>query len=80
MRLCPNCDSAEVYGVVYSVTSPNYYDGVSEYDCMSCGSRYGRWTRKKLTDGEEEPRFGGSEVDPEAEEIGEYTKPEIKEL
>lgn len=48
-------------GVEYSYGSPERYDGVSELRCMneSCGVRLGRWTGKRLAEGEAEPRFGG---------------------
>lgn len=39
-----------------------WFDGVSEIRCESCGARYGRWTGRKIQDGEYEPRYGGGTV------------------
>jgi ssDNA-binding Zn-finger/Zn-ribbon topoisomerase 1 len=49
---------SEVIGVEYTYTSPEHYDGVSEWLCPNCGRREGRWTGKVLADGEFEKRFG----------------------
>lgn len=54
---CPDCNK-EMIGVEYAYGSPNRYDGVSEWACSKCGARYGRWTGRKLADGESEPRYG----------------------
>lgn len=43
--------------IEYRGTSEDY-DGVSEYECLKCGERRGRWTGKILLDGEIEPRYG----------------------
>jgi hypothetical protein len=61
----------DMYGVAYAETSPNYFDGISEYACGSCGARYGRWTRKKLEGDTEEQVWGGKPIDPEEELIPE---------
>lgn len=46
-------------GVQYSYDSPEHYDGVSEWRCPDCKLRIGRWSGKRLADGEPELRFGG---------------------
>lgn len=56
MDKCKNCQSAVVM-IEYRGTSEDY-DGVSEYECLKCGERRGRWTGKILLDGEIEPRYG----------------------
>lgn len=53
------CAGKNVVGIQYSHRNPNHYDGVSEWHCMLCKARIGRWTGKILSDGEWEPRFGG---------------------
>jgi len=45
-------------GVEYYWKSPNHYDGVSEWECLTCHSRVGRWTGNILKEGEEEPKYG----------------------
>jgi hypothetical protein len=50
---------SQVIGVEYDYTSPERYDGVSEWRCPRCGRREGRWTGKVLAEGEFEKRFGG---------------------
>lgn len=57
---CQRCAaSAEhIAGVQYSYDHPEHYDGVSEWVCLKCGLRVGRWTGKILTGGATEPRFG----------------------
>lgn len=53
---CPDC-KAQMVAVQYCMT-PEDYDGISEYACDPCGVRIGRWTGKRLKDGELEPRYG----------------------
>lgn len=55
--ICPKCDSVNICGVEYYLT-PEDYDGVSEYNCIDCGYREGRWTAKELHDNEIEPLYG----------------------
>jgi len=61
-RECPLCGcmaaESDIAGVEYWYTSPNHYDGASEW-VFPCGHRVGRWTGKPLALGEEEPRYGG---------------------
>lgn len=40
------------------------YDGVSEWQCLNCGARYGRWSGKLLAEGETEKMFGGEDDEP----------------
>jgi len=55
---CQKCESENVILVEYPITDPNHYDGWSEVDCQSCGVRFGRWSGKKLQEGESEVRGG----------------------
>lgn len=59
---CPECGGPQA-GVEYAYGSPQRYDGVSEFACMNedCGVRIGRWTGKRLAEGEEEKRYGGED-------------------
>jgi hypothetical protein len=53
---------SRVIGVEYDYTSPESYDGISEWVCPDCGRREGRWTGRVLTGTDVEPRFGGTPV------------------
>lgn len=55
---CPNCSSANIILIEYGYPSPESYDGISEYKCIDCGYREGRWTGKELKTGYIEPRYG----------------------
>lgn len=69
---CAGCDTAlrytaddgkeysRIIGVEYSYDSSEHYDGVSEWRCLYCGRREGRWSGKVLTGDEIEPRWGGN--------------------
>lgn len=46
-------------GVEYRSTTEDY-DGVSEWECPDCKTRWGRWTGKVLKEGELEPRYGNA--------------------
>lgn len=35
----------------YGYPSKEQYDGISEYRCLNCGYRQGRWSGQKLKDG-----------------------------
>ena len=62
MIKCPNCgnhDIGTIIGIEYAYGHANRYDGVSEWRCEECGTRWGRWTGKILKEGECEERFGG---------------------
>lgn len=50
-----------VIGMEYGHDAPPgyQYDGVSEWQCTACRTRWGRWTLKKLAPGELEERYGG---------------------
>lgn len=50
---------ANIMGVEYGYPSPEQYDGISEWKCTGCGTRWGRWTHKILGEGELEPVYGG---------------------
>jgi hypothetical protein len=54
---CPRCGSKNIGGVEYALTSEDY-DGVSEWNCIDCRYRQGRWTGQELKDGFIEPRYG----------------------
>lgn len=59
MEKCPDCESKNISACEYAYTSPEHYDGVSEWHCEDCGYRQGRWSGKELKEGEIEPRLGG---------------------
>lgn len=50
---------SRIIGVEYEHGSPERYDGVSEWRCPFCGTRWGRWSGKILQPNELEKRFGG---------------------
>lgn len=57
---CQACGrETQVLGVEYEITDRNHYDGISEWKCLVCGRREGRWTGRVLQGGDSEPRFGG---------------------
>ena len=56
---CQKCGSENIVMLEYSWDSPEHYDGISEIVCKNCGARFGRWSGKKLAEGEIEKRFGG---------------------
>ncbi len=56
---CPDCGSNDYIGIQYHYSSPDHYDGLSECECSNCGTRIGRWSGKKLAEGETEKVFGG---------------------
>lgn len=58
MIICPRCEGNNIVAVEYSHSSKEHYDGISEYECLSCHYRQGRWTEKELTAGFIEPRYG----------------------
>lgn len=58
MNKCRNCASANVVGVEYYWDHPDYYDGVSEWRCMDCEHRVGRWTNNTLKGDATEPKHG----------------------
>lgn len=62
MKKCPRCNGTNIVGVEYNYTDPYRYDGISEWDCMDCKYRQGRWTEKELKDGVQEPPFGRPEM------------------
>lgn len=55
---CEVCTSDEYELVVYATSETDHWDGWSEKVCMDCGARYGRWSHRRLRDGETEPRYG----------------------
>jgi hypothetical protein len=57
-RVCPDCGGEEWIGVEYPYDDPLRYDGISEWRCTRCGCRIGRWTGRRLTGSEGEPRYG----------------------
>lgn len=66
---CTRCSAPREnhVAVEYPYGHPDRYDGVSEYECLRCGLRRGRWTGDILaTDASRgihmtEPRFGGEQ-------------------
>lgn len=61
MTECPKCKSDKIIGVEYGHKDPEHYDGVSEWNCLGCGYREGRWSEKELKGDESEKRYGGKE-------------------
>jgi len=57
-KICGRCGSTQFIGIEYYLLDPNHYDGVSEWQCQSCQTRYGRWTKKELKSGDTEPPYG----------------------
>lgn len=56
---CPECGMTEgIVGQEYDKKVPEHVDGVSEWHCLNCKTRWGRWTGKILQKGEREPRYG----------------------
>lgn len=49
---------SKIIGIEYASGEPESYDGISEYTCPHCKTRWGRWTGKELAKGEVEKRFG----------------------
>lgn len=57
---CQGCgEPREVIMVEYDGMHPDHYDGVSEYRCLTCDRREGRWSGRVLQEGDTEPRYGG---------------------
>lgn len=56
--VCRRCGSKNAIMVEYSWESPEHYDGISEYKCLDCDTRIGRWTGQELKLGYIEPRLG----------------------
>lgn len=56
---CPTCQATDMVMVEYDYTVPEHYDGISEYLCLHCRTRVGRWTGNIMEPGQREPRFGG---------------------
>ncbi len=66
---CRSCDKTVMpVGMQYSYDHPEHYDGVSEWQCLHCGRREGRWTGAVLTAGATEPRHGEERDEVIAEE------------
>lgn len=51
------CGHDDYVCVQYIMTDEDY-DGVSEFRCIICSKRFGRWTLNELNEGELEPRLG----------------------
>lgn len=58
MEKCLKCGSTNIMGVEYGYPSKEAYDGISEWQCLDCKVRIGRWSGKELKDNEEEKRYG----------------------
>ena len=55
---CKKCNSENVVVVEYDYGSLEHYDGVSEWQCFDCSTRFGRWSGKELEGDEVENRLG----------------------
>lgn len=51
------CGHIKFIGIEYYGMDTLHYDGVSEYMCEKCKTRYGRWCGTILKRGEGEPPF-----------------------
>ena len=56
METCQKCGSENIIAIEYPWNDPDHYDGVSEFMCNDCNVRIGRWSGKKLKEGESEKR------------------------
>jgi ribosomal protein L37AE/L43A len=60
--VCPKCGvitNKDIIGIEYAYGHPECYDGISEWRCDKCNTRWGRWSKKILIGDEYEKRFGG---------------------
>ena len=65
---CPKCSTGEnIIGIEYWWGHQEHYDGISEWYCKKCNTRWGRWSGNILADGECEKRFGGETTLPNKE-------------
>ena len=55
---CRECKGRTRTWVEYSWDSPEHYDGISEWHCSDCWTRYDRWTDEVLEEGEIAKRYG----------------------
>ena len=51
MKKCPKCGSNYIVAIEYDYLDKEHYDGISEYKCLNCGYRQGRWSGQELKDG-----------------------------
>lgn len=59
-RLLPCGHSADkATGCEYPYGHPGRYDGVSEWICGTCGTRFGRWSGRVLVGDDYERRWAG---------------------
>ena len=59
MTTCKKCNKENIVSVQYRGTTEDY-DGISEYECIDCWYRQGRWSGKELLEGELEKRYGNN--------------------
>ena len=58
MKKCIKCENKELVGVEYFYGHNERYDGISEWLCLECNTRVGRWSGIILKEDEVESRFG----------------------
>lgn len=58
MKKCTKCGSKDIIAIEYGYSEPEHYDGISEYRCLDCFYREGRWTKTELKENEIESRYG----------------------
>jgi hypothetical protein len=57
--VCSQCgNDGSFIGIQYNYDHPERYDGISEWRCVQCDTRFGRWSHRILKDGEYEYRWG----------------------
>lgn len=62
-HICPKCGGTHWIGVQYAGSAEDY-DGISEWQCETCGARYGRWSKRELQGHAIERRYGGPVMKP----------------
>jgi len=55
---CRKCGSENIVLVEYEWRNPEFYDGISEVECIDCKARFGRWSGLEIPDGFVESRYG----------------------
>lgn len=61
---CIKCNSKNVMGVEYLdieekiIPFEHQYDGISEWSCQDCGTRWGRWSNRELKGDDYERKNG----------------------
>lgn len=73
MKKCPKCGNDKNIIAIEYRGSGYDYDGISEWYCLKCEYRQGRWTEEELADDELEAPLGRGKIKVE----GTNQKPKI---